>query len=64
MGGGVDYKKAYDMVPHDWIERCLELFGIHEFVRRLMTVSMAQWKLNLLNGTNNLGSAAIQRGIF
>eukprot|EP00117_Sycon_ciliatum_P024937 scpid59285/ scgid3310/ len=42
----VDYKKAYDMVPHDWIERCLELFGIHESVRRLMTVSMAQWKVD------------------
>ena len=62
--GWVDYKKAHDMVPHDWIERWLELFGIHESVRRLMTVSMAQWKLNLLNGTNNVGSAAIQRGIF
>ena len=38
----VDYKKAYDMVPHDWTERCLELFGIHKSVRRRMTVSMAQ----------------------
>ena len=60
----VDYKKVYDMVPHDWIERCLELFGIHESVRRRMTVSMAQWKVGLWNGANNLGSAAIQRGIF
>ena len=62
--GWVDYKKAYDMVPYDWIDRCLELFGIHESVRRLMTVSMAQLKLYLLKGTNNLGSVAIQRGIF
>ena len=29
-----------------------------------MTVSMAQWKVDLWNGTNNLGSAAIQRGNF
>ena len=52
------------MVPLDWIECCLELFGIHESVRRRMTVSMAQWKVDLWNGTNNLGSAAIQCGIF
>ena len=29
-----------------------------------MTVSMAQWKVDRWNGTNNLGSAAIRHGIF
>ena len=24
----VDYKKAYDMVPHSWIKECLNMFGI------------------------------------
>ena len=23
----IDYKKAYDMVPHWWIIECLDLFG-------------------------------------
>ena len=23
----IDYKKAYDMVPHSWLIECLELFG-------------------------------------
>ena len=41
-----------------------ELFGIQESVRRLMTVSMAQWKVDRWNSTNNLRSAAIQHGIF
>ena len=27
----IDYKKAYDMVPHLWIKECLELFGVAEF---------------------------------
>ena len=26
-----DHKKAYDMVPHSWIEQCLNLFGIAEY---------------------------------
>ena len=24
----IDYRKAYDMVPHSWIVECLEMFGI------------------------------------
>ena len=24
----IDYQKAYDVVPHSWIEECLELFGV------------------------------------
>ena len=24
----IDYRKAYDMVPHSWIGECLEQFGI------------------------------------
>ena len=26
----IDYRKAYDMIPHSWIEKCLEMFGIAE----------------------------------
>ena len=26
----IDYKKAYDMVPHLWIIECLDLFGVAE----------------------------------
>ena len=35
----IDYRKAYDMVPHNWIRECLEMFGIalnvREFLRRM-----------------------------
>ena len=24
----IDYRKAYDMVPHSWIIECLEIFGV------------------------------------
>ena len=36
----IDYKKAYDMVPHSWIIECLQLFGIAENVRKFMKDSM------------------------
>ena len=29
----VDYKKAYDFVPHSWVNECMEIFGIAENVR-------------------------------
>ena len=24
----IDYRKAYDMVPHSWIEKCMEVFDV------------------------------------
>ena len=56
----VDYKKAYDMVPHDWILCCLEMFAIHPTIRHLLAASMSQWKVDLWSGCDRLGSAAIQ----
>ena len=29
----IDYKKAYDFVPHSWITECMELFGIADKVK-------------------------------
>ena len=31
--GWIDYKKAYDMVPHSWIIECLDLFGGAENIK-------------------------------
>ena len=33
--GSIDYKKAYDMVPHPWILECLRLFGAAKNIRKL-----------------------------
>lgn len=30
----IDYKKAYDMVPHTWIMECLNLVGAAENVKK------------------------------
>ena len=31
--GWVDYREAYDMVPHRWINECLKIFKINEKLR-------------------------------
>ena len=41
----IDYKKAYDMVPHLCIIDCLETVGINEKIRRLLAESMKSWRL-------------------
>ena len=54
----IDYKKAYDLVPHSWIKECLELMGIAENVRELLEKSMKQWKLSLTSNGNELGDVS------
>ena len=44
----IDYRKAYDFVPHSWILECLDMLGIADNVRRFLEKSMKKWKL-LLN---------------
>ena len=36
----IDYEKAYDMVPHSWIIKCLDLFGVAENIKSLLVNSM------------------------
>ena len=49
----IDYKKAYDMVPHSWIINCLK---ISDEVINFIEKSMKTWRVELI--------AKIQRGIF
>ena len=51
----IDYKKAYDMVPHSWIIECLDLFGVAENIKSLLVNSMEKWKVMLCSGNSELG---------
>ena len=31
----IDYKNTYDIVPHSWIKKCLDLFGVAENIKFL-----------------------------
>ena len=59
--GWIDYKKAFDMVPHSWILRCLEIFGIAENIKSLIGNSMKNWKTELTSGNQSLGRVKIKR---
>ena len=56
----IDYKKAYDMVPHSWIIDCLETVGINEKNQRLLAESMKSWQVEFISGKENLGEVNIR----
>lgn len=60
----VDYRKAYDLVPHSWIQECLDLFGIATNVKRILINSMNNWNTLLSSGNISIGQIDIKRGIF
>ena len=60
----IDYKKAYDMVPHSWIIECMQIFGIAGNMSELITRSMGGWTTELTSGDKVLGEVGIKRGIF
>ena len=60
----IDYKKAYDMVPHLSIIECLDLFGVAKNIKSLLVNSMEKWKVMLCSGNSELGEVEIKSGIF
>ena len=63
----VDYKKAYDMVPHWRIKECLDLFRVAENINTLIVLivnSMDKWRVILFAGNSDLGEVDIKRGVF
>ena len=60
----VDYKKAYDMVPHSWIITTMGMVGLADNIIALIKQSMNKWKTNLYADEKLIGSAPIRRRIF
>ena len=60
----IEYKKAYDMVPHSWILKCLEMVRGAKNLITVISNSMANWKTVLTFGGTDLGQVDIRRGIF
>jgi hypothetical protein len=38
-----DYQKAFDSVPHSWVEKSIELVGVNSKIVRFCTLSMEKW---------------------
>ena len=64
--GWIYYQKAYDLVPHSWISKTLEMVGVAEGegVRKFLCRSMKEWTTNLECGGQHLAKVNIKRGVF
>ena len=64
----IDYKKAFDSVPHSWILKCLQMYRIHPVLITFIEESMSQWRTNMTlvykEGVLETGPIRIKRGIF
>ena len=60
----IDYRKAYDMVPHSWILEMMEVKGVAKNVGSLIKRSMSNWCMVLNSGGKNLRNVKVARGIF
>ena len=60
----IDYKKAYDVVPHSWILKCLEIVGGAKNMITIISNSMVNWKTVLTSEGTDLGQVDIRRGFF
>ena len=64
----IDYRKAYDSIPHSWILKVMNMYKVHPMVRGFIESSMSKWKTNMTlvhkEGTLETGPISIKRGIF
>ena len=60
----IDFKKAYDMVPHSWIIESMKMFGLADNLVNFIRKSMKNWATELFYDNSHLGKANIRRGIF
>ena len=60
----IDFKKAYDLVPHSWIIESLKMVGVAENIIDMLGRSMQNWKTHLQVNNSALGVVDINRGIF
>ena len=60
----IDYRKVYNMIPHNWISEFLEVFGVAENPKNFLVRSMNKWTLELMSNGVSSGNVEIRRGIF
>ena len=60
----VDFRKAYDVVPHTWIIKNLKLICAATSIIALLKSTIIVWKTELISGQINLSEVNINQGIF
>ena len=60
----INYQKAFDMVPHSWIVKSLEMIGPPIIMMKFLENSMAQWETNIEQPREKLSKIKNKRGKF
>ncbi|KAL1446040.1 hypothetical protein WDU94_012394 [Cyamophila willieti] len=64
----IDFKKAYDSVPHSWLLKVLDIYKIDPIIKKLLGEIMKTWKTKLIVNEQNENIETeyikINRGIF
>lgn len=60
----IDYKKAFDMIPHTWLIECLKIYGAEENTISFLKNTMRNWNTILTSTGVRLAEVNIRRGIF
>lgn len=64
----VDYKKAFDSIPHSWLLKTLQLYGVSKAVINLLKCLMSSWRtrlhVNIRDHTYTTPEVNIKRGLF
>jgi hypothetical protein len=64
----IDYRKAFDSVPHSWILKTMRLYNISPTIIEFVQHAMTKWKTELVlhhsNGVSKSRKINIRRGIF
>ena len=64
----IDYKKAFDSIPHSWIIEVLKVYNICPIITEFIKNSMKKWRTKMClhheKGLLMTETIAIKRGIF
>jgi len=60
----IDFRKAFDSVPRDWLLVCLKCLDIHPNICSFISVFMQCWSTELTAANEMYGKIDIKCGIF